>query len=247
MSPFQTLLLVSLALLNFAVGSRLPKIFARAPPETPGRNRRGVAYNDAGYLKYFSVPGSHVTWTYNWDSGSSGGNTAGFEYVPMLHSNHPDHTGKWVSDVQNAAFGNKNLPTHLLGFNEPDNCESGMGGACMDVGTAVAAWKQWMDPQKALKEKMYLGSPAVTNGANGLKYLSSFIDACGRPIWITEFRARGSNEQVKKLLDEVLPWLDASGDIHRYAYFMATKGDGLLIDNGEQSLSNVGTHYTFHT
>lgn len=48
----------------------------------------------------------------------------------------------------------------------------------MELGTAVAAWKQWMEPQKALKEKMYLGSPAVTNGANGLKYLSSFIDAC---------------------------------------------------------------------
>jgi hypothetical protein len=41
----------------------------------------------------------------------------------MLHSDRPDHTGKWVGDAQNAAFGNKNLPTHLLGFNEPDNCE----------------------------------------------------------------------------------------------------------------------------
>ena len=53
-----------------------------------------------------------------------------------------------------------------------------MGGACMDLGTAVTAWKQWMEPQKALKEKMYLGSPAVTNGANGLNYLASFIDSC---------------------------------------------------------------------
>ena len=48
-------------------------------------------------------------------------------------------------------------------------------------------------------------------------------------------------------MDEVLPWLDASGDIHRYAYFMATKGDGLLIDNGGQSLSNIGNHFTFHS
>lgn len=53
-----------------------------------------------------------------------------------------------------------------------------MGGACMDVGTAVSAWKQYMEPQKSLKDKMYLGSPAVTNGPNGLSYLSSFINAC---------------------------------------------------------------------
>lgn len=41
----------------------------------------------------------------------------------MLHSSHPDHTGKWDADVSNAALANKDLPTHLLGFNEPDNCE----------------------------------------------------------------------------------------------------------------------------
>lgn len=48
----------------------------------------------------------------------------------------------------------------------------------MDLGTAVATWKQYIEPQKVLKDKMYFGSPAVTNGANGLKYLASFIDAC---------------------------------------------------------------------
>ena len=83
-------------------------------------------------------------------------------------------------------------------------------------------------------------------------YFKNYINdarkvAAGRPIWITEFRARGSDDQVKAFMDEVLPWLDASGDIHRYAYFMATKGDGLLIDNAGQSLSNIGSHYTFHS
>lgn len=136
-----------------------------------------------------------VLQTYNWDSRSNADASAyaGLEFVPMLHSNRPDHTGKWDSDVRNAALANRNLPTHVLGFNEPDNCEcasplylesitnmfsSGMGGSCMDLGTAVAAWKQYIEPQKSLKDKMYFGSPAVTNGSNGLKYLSSFIDAC---------------------------------------------------------------------
>lgn len=68
--------------------------------------------------------------------------------------------------------------------------------------------------------------------------------AAGRPIWITEFKPSGSDEQIKAFLDKVLPWLDASSDVHRYAYFMATKGEGFLIDNGDQSLSNIGSHYT---
>jgi hypothetical protein len=55
---------------------------------------------------------------------------------------------------------------------------SGMGGSCMGLDTAVAAWKQYIEPKKDLKDKLYFGSPAFTNGPNSLKYLSSFIDAC---------------------------------------------------------------------
>ncbi|KAF9698854.1 hypothetical protein EKO04_003294 [Ascochyta lentis] len=278
MTLLHVLLFMSLALFNFTAASPVLKLTTRAPPETAGPHRRGAPYNEAKYIKYFDVGGSKVTWTYNWDSRSNGDTNTWYEYVPMLHSNRPDHTGKWYGDVRAAAFANKDAPTHLLGFNEPDNCDSGMGGSCMELGAAVAAWKQYMEPQKSLKEKMYLGSPAVTNGPRGLSYLSSFIDACtgcsidfvnihwyddasntayfkkhiedarkvanGRPIWITEFKPRGSDEQIKAFMDEVLPWLDASSDIHRYAYFMANIGDGFLIDNGGSSLSNIGTHYT---
>jgi hypothetical protein len=37
-----------------------------------------------------------------------------------------------------------------------------------------------MQPAKALKDKMYLGSPAVTNGANGmgLDWLREFMKQC---------------------------------------------------------------------
>jgi hypothetical protein len=37
-----------------------------------------------------------------------------------------------------------------------------------------------MQPAKSLKDKMYLGSPAVTNGANGmgLDWLKAFMEQC---------------------------------------------------------------------
>lgn len=139
MSIFRVIFFWGLALLNFAIAKPLPKVTIRSPPETSGLHRRGVVYNNVKYVNYFDIGGSKVTWvstvillgaiysspekSYNWDSRPGGNTKAWFEYVPMLHSNHPDHTGKWAGDVQAAAFVNKDAPTHLLGFNEPDNCE----------------------------------------------------------------------------------------------------------------------------
>ena len=48
----------------------------------------------------------------------------------------------------------------------------------MSAEIAADAWKQWMEPQRKLKAKMHLGSPAVTNGQHGLPWLESFMIQC---------------------------------------------------------------------
>jgi hypothetical protein len=60
------------------------------------------------------------------------------------------------------------------------NIRPGAGGSCISVASAVTAWKQLMEPAKSLKDKMYLGSPAVTNGVNGmgLDWLRDFMRQC---------------------------------------------------------------------
>ncbi len=58
-------------------------------------------------------------------------------------------------------------------------------------------------------------------------------------VWLTEFAAAGSDEQVAKFLAEVLPWMDSNDAIERYSYFMCA--DGRLV-NGN-SLSTVGKAY----
>jgi hypothetical protein len=68
--------------------------------------------------------------------------------------------------------------------------------------------------------------------------------AGGRPIWITEFKPEGTTEQIKRFLEDVMPWMDESGDIHRYAYFMATPSEGFLVD-GKGGLSEIGKTYAF--
>ncbi|KAE8835193.1 hypothetical protein HRS9122_07463 [Pyrenophora teres f. teres] len=261
---------------------------ARAPPPlTPTHQRRGIAYNDASIPALFEKPGSLATWRYNWDSTSSP-STAWFRFVPMLHSLLPEHTDIWKANAEEKARSNwrdhGETPTWFLGFNEPDNCVPYAGGSCIDVATAVSAWKKYMDPLSSLNPKVYLGSPAVTNAAptdsTGLGWLAKFLEACtgcqidhvnihwydaannaayfkkhiedtrkiagGRPIWVTEFHASGSDDEVKAFLDEVMPWMDESDDVHRYAYFMARPGDGLLVRADGNGLSAIGKEYNFH-
>lgn len=68
--------------------------------------------------------------------------------------------------------------------------------------------------------------------------------ASGRPIWVTEFFAKGTNGEVKKFFEQILPWMDASDDIHRYAYFMAAPG--LLLQADGKSRSDLGTLYNYN-
>ena len=70
--------------------------------------------------------------------------------------------------------------------------------------------------------------------------------ANGLPIWITEFRADGTDDEVKSFLDDVMPWMDNSQDIHRYCYFMARPGPGMLINEAGDGLSDIGNEYNLY-
>lgn len=156
----------------------------QTPTPTPVQNsyKRGLAYNDPNYTKFFSLSGqgSKVSWAYNWYSTpySKGEPTSGFNpalrFIPMLWSNASDLTSVWNVNV-NAAIS-KYRADAILAFNEPDGC--GNGGSCMSVAASVEAYKKWIVP---FKGKVLLGAPAVTNGEGtgiGLSYLSSFLSKC---------------------------------------------------------------------
>jgi len=95
-----------------------------APKENPPRLRRGVAYNNPSFANYFDVvnAGGQVSWSYNWGLFPTEQNTH-FEFIPMLWSNQDSSTSKWWDAVKKAAGQIKENPTHLLAFNEPDNCK----------------------------------------------------------------------------------------------------------------------------
>jgi hypothetical protein len=114
---FKLLLALGLTLLTAA-----NPVTKSAPPMSPGPRRRGIAYNKPDYVHHFNVEGSNVGWCYNWFPLSDETNTP-FEYVPMLWGDTSEQTNIWWSAVQRAANAQIDSPTHLLGFNEPDNCQ----------------------------------------------------------------------------------------------------------------------------
>jgi len=83
-----------------------------------------------------------------------------------------------------AKFGDGKGLMHILGFNEPDMCGDGKGGACMSMDAVLSAWSRHMAPLAAkYGDRLKLGSPAVTNGDDGtdrvgLKFLDSFLHRC---------------------------------------------------------------------
>lgn len=55
--------------------------------------------------------------------------------------------------------------------------------------------------------------------------------------------AQGTDEEIKTFLNDVIPWMDGSNDIQRYAYFMAR--EGLLINAQGNAMSEIGKHFAY--
>jgi hypothetical protein len=89
--------------------------------------------------------------------------------------------------------------------------------------------------------------PATDIAAWKLAVAQVGMAARGRPIWLTEFHASGTDDQVEVFLREFIPWLDSQSNVERYSYWLAQPGydmDGpLLIDNNQNQLSRIGNVY----
>ncbi|KAF2463430.1 uncharacterized protein BDR25DRAFT_329670 [Lindgomyces ingoldianus] len=88
---------------------------------------------------------------------------------------------------------------------------------------------------------------AADNSGDFKKHAQEAYEAGGkRPIWITEFGAYGSEDQIIGFLNDVLPWLDHPDQkyIYRYAYQWAAPGS--LVNGVGDGLSAIGQLYAFH-
>ena len=105
------------------------------------------------------------TWVYKWNNTQS--STLDWEFAPMAWG----YTG--ANDAADVAlYVGKYNSTHVMGFNEPDNCsgQSGQYGNLCDTDVAVGYYKNLM------KTGMRLVSPATREGGYGTnQWLYQFI------------------------------------------------------------------------
>ncbi|TGO16755.1 hypothetical protein BTUL_0024g00250 [Botrytis tulipae] len=231
--------------------------------------KRGVAYNTADFVTQFTGS-SKVAWAYNWGSSSDGLSASGIEFVPLLWGLKSTFTGAWSAAASSAiASGSK----HLMSFNEPDlSTQANIGASDAAAGyktymqpfagkakLGAPAVTNGASPMGLAWLKSFMSScsdctidfvcihwyDSASNVAYFKQYVQDAYTAGGnRPLWITEFQASGSTDEQNAFMKEVLPWLDASTMVDRYAWFMAdTAAGGLMASTS--ALSTLGN--TFKT
>ena len=129
--------------------------------------KRGLCWPWNGLAQDFNLfkNSPKLNWAYNWESWKPSGFPSNFEYVAM------QRTASGITNLYNnmISTGSKTL----LGFNEPDIADQ----ANMSPDTAVTLWKQYIQPLKT-SLGLRLGSPAVSNGPQGLPWLQQFVSKC---------------------------------------------------------------------
>ncbi|TKA50083.1 hypothetical protein B0A49_13281, partial [Cryomyces minteri] len=208
------------------------------------RGKRGLAYNDGSLTNYFTGS-SLVTWGYNWANAPSG-LASSFEFVPLLWGTASGFTSGWSAAATSAISKGA---THLMSFNEPDlstqanlSPEAAAAGyktymmpfqgkaklgapAVTNGGGAMGL--TWMKNFMTACSGCQIDFVAIHwyDSATNIAYFKDHVTnaiamAGGKPVWITEFGASGTDAQVNTFLQTVLPWLDQQPSIERYAYFM---------------------------
>lgn len=67
--------------------------------------------------------------------------------------------------------------------------------------------------------------------------------ANGKPVWVDNFQASGTNEEQQQWLSQVLPWLESNDAVERYAYVSPDRSTGTGFLNADGSMSSLGEFY----
>ncbi|KAK4497812.1 hypothetical protein PRZ48_010466 [Zasmidium cellare] len=222
-----------------------------------GSGKRGLAYNDASLLDCFSGS-NQISWAYNWESSAKG--LTGYTYIPTLWGNSATYCDSWESNAKSAISSGS---THLFSFNEPDlpaqanlspeaaveaykqhmNPFKGQAQLCAPAvtnggGDMGLTWLQnFLD---ACGDDCHIDCLNIHwyDAASNTAYFKSHVEQAitmgkGKPVYVSEMGATGSNDEISSFLQEVMPWMDSNDSVAGYAYYMAS--DGLLVTGSEPS------------
>jgi len=238
-------------------------------PQTPsgdsgatGHAQLGLAYNDAKLLKTFLGTGSKATWTYNW--GQYGDWNLGVEFVPMLWGLKNDFQDSWDAAVkENLAKGAK----CLLSFNEPDiesqanmtpefaaekhiqfmNPYAGkarIGSPAVSNSDRPLEGIPWLElfmdacADNCAVDFLNIHSYGISADAL-LQHLVNVHNKFNKPIWITEYKFPGSDEEAQVHLEHFVEQIENNSTysfVERHAYFFVAEGE-MLAGNAPKAFA----------
>ncbi|KAM0748409.1 hypothetical protein T439DRAFT_382248 [Meredithblackwellia eburnea MCA 4105] len=246
------------AALTIPTGTPVVGVATHSSNSSSSFNKKGLGYNTVSFLNGF---GDSISWGYDWASTGSG-LPAGVEFVPMLWGRN---IGNWATA---AAVAIASGSTHLLGFNEPDlSSQSNINPS--DAATLWKAnMEPFASKAKLVSPAITNGGAPMGlawlqsfltacdgchvdviaahwySAASDTEYFKSYFTdlyaKTGKKIWITEFMGLGSASQQQTFLETVIPWLESTDFIERYAAFGAFAG---TFVNSQGELTALGKTY----
>ncbi|KAJ9621517.1 hypothetical protein H2203_007004 [Taxawa tesnikishii (nom. ined.)] len=230
---------------------------ASAASSASSAGKRGLVYNDVSLTTCFEGS-SQISWAYNWDSATTGLSSA-FKFIPMLWGTASTHTDSWSANAKAAIASGS---THLMSFNEPDlSTQANLSPE--DAATAYKTYMMpfagqaklgapavtnggsgmgldWLDAFLTACTGCQIDFVSIHwyDSATNIDYFKSHVQnatnvAGGKPVYLTEFGATGTDAQVSTFLETVMPWMDGQDFMEGYSYFMVS--DGLLVSGTEPS------------
>jgi hypothetical protein len=180
-----------------------------------------------------------------WDAAAKSAIAAGAKH--LLSFNEPDLSAQANMNSATAAAdhikymnpyaGQAKIGSPSITNGGPNGGTDGMGLGWMKNFFSKCGGKCKVD---FLAFHWYDSADNVAYFKNYVQDVIDFAKANGvNKVWLTEFAAAGSDEQVAKFLGEVLPWMDGNDAIERYAYFMCSEGE--LVSG--KAMSAVGKAY----
>lgn len=199
--------------------------------------KRGLAYNDASLCDAF-IGTDAAAWAYNWGSSSSGLDSS-IPYIPMLWGPAAEFSDSWAANAKAAIAAGAE---YLFSFNEPDmSTQANLSPEA--AAAAWKQYMEPFAGQAKLVAPSVTNGQGAGIGADWLKQFLGACSGCtidavsmhwyyqdnpidifkqqisdvaslsGKPIWLNEFGATGSDADKSKFLETVMPWMDSNDSI----------------------------------
>lgn len=118
-----------------------------------------------------AIQSGKISWISNWEMWKPKGLPSNITYIPQCRTgNEADQIPNYLSGYQN-----DDQAQDFMGFNEPDIDSQ----ANMSVDQAVELWRKHVLPTREHCGGVKFGSPAVSNGPNGISWLKEFFEKLG--------------------------------------------------------------------